>query len=380
MTQSKEFGPMIDKCIKEIAILPTGEIKYYLNLLVHSIKKQDTELTREFLDELVKFIATLKDLNSSAFVEDEKILQNLVLHYRNLHHIAQHHTFSAQIKKLILQLSAIIAGILLGVGGGLIGATVGLARGIWNLSLTSPLVGLITGFWIGAMFGFRAPKHLFKDELHRQIRFGLDGLHDCLLNLSQSHLQQHTELQARPFSYYFEREKTQICHDCFNDNEQQFQQFLKQEINYSINSFKAGFIGGEMLHGYLGHHFYIQIEINKKPYLIEFTNGPADPASIPEQNEQRSVTGEKIIEMLALHQKLKETNPCSISFILTKMKPGERDCFSYINTVLIGTSQKPTLLNRYENMNPVGQMIGFFVNKMSAFKPDIMTTNPTISI
>jgi hypothetical protein len=50
------------------------------------------------------------------------------------------------------------------------------------------------------------------------------------------------------------------------------------------------------------------------------------------------------------------------------MKPGDNDCHTLINKVLLGTNQPATKLTRYEDMNPVGNAIGFFIKKLSPFK------------
>ncbi len=100
---------------------------------------------------------------------------------------------------------------------------------------------------------------------------------------------------------------------------------------------------------------------------------PSDTSEIPAQQEIRKVKGKKIVEMMAFHRKLQETDPCTPLSVLKQMKPGDRDCFSYIDKVLIGTGQEPSKLKRYADMTPVGNMVGFFIQKLSPFDEGFFT-------
>ncbi|WP_115708056.1 hypothetical protein [Legionella sainthelensi] len=193
------------------------------------------------------------------------------------------------------------------------------------------------------------PKELFKDEFLRQIEFGLNGLYRCMENLQQTITPNHSENKS--FKHYLdkekekEKEKEKILKHCFENNIQKFEQLLEENITYEINSFKAGFIGGSSLHGYLGPHFYIVIKIEKSEFLIEFTQAPADTGEQPDQQELRTLKRRKIIEMLALHNKLQETMPCTVTvdLVLKSMKPGDNDCQTFINNVLVGQTNQPPL-------------------------------------
>jgi len=122
-----------------------------------------------------------------------------------------------------------------------------------------------------------------------------------------------------------------------------------------------------MLHGYLGHHVYIDIKIMQKEYLIEFALIPADSKETPAQSESRIVTGQKLIEMLALNRKYQETNPSTLAFALGRLKFGDRDCFSYVNKILVGSSQAQVNVTRFANMTPVGNLVGNIVEYLSPF-------------
>lgn len=71
------------------------------------------------------------------------------------------------------------------------------------------------------------------------------------------------------FSVYLSQVETEIK-QLFNDDSE-YEKFLNHKIDYEINSFLASFIGESLLHGCVGHHAYIKINIKNREYLIEFT-------------------------------------------------------------------------------------------------------------
>lgn len=353
------------QCNHLISLLPAGEIKYYLFVLVNSItKEKNNAMAEEFLKVLLKLLHNLNDLHQGDSF-NVAVFNQLSENYNKLQTIAQLNTSGAKLKIILLHIGGAIISIFTGMIGGLIGGTIGLFRGTWNLEPFKGLgVGLFTGYCIGAILGFRIPKKLFKDEFLRQIEFSLNGLNRHLDNLRQTLSNDVQEI--KPFNAYFEAEKVNIRNQFFS-SDSEFEQFLKDDSTYEINSFKAGFIGGSSLYGYLGHHLYIIIKIKGVEHLIEFTSKPADTTRTPEQQEKRTVTGEKIIEMLATYKKLQETSAYSLNYVLTRMKPGDNDCHTLINKVLISTNQPVTTLNRYQGLNNVGSMVGFFISNLSPF-------------
>lgn len=361
----------IQDCEEKIATLPPGEVKYYLFILIHSLKEKKNEMTQEFLEALLELLDNLNDLHQQTSL-DLALFSKTYENYNKLQAIAQINGYAHQFKIIVLHTGGAIAAVICGIAGGLIGGIVGLARGTWNLEPHKGLgIGLFTGYFIGAIVGFRTPKKLFKDELQRQIEFGLNGFNRGLENVRQT--LNHESENLKPFEDYFEEEKAHIRNKCFG-SEAEFEAFLDEDITYEINSFKAGFIGGASLHGYLGHHLYIVINIKESQHLIEFTQQPADTSEPPDQQEKRTVKGKKIIEMLATYKKLQETNPCNYRYISTQTKPGDNDCHTLVNKVLIGTDQPAARLSRYQGMNNVGSMIGFFINKLSPFSEDFFNT------
>jgi hypothetical protein len=362
---------LMQDCEKKISTLPAGEIKYYLFILLHSINKKNNEMTQEFLETISELLDNLNDLHQQTSL-DLALFSTIYENYNKLQTIAQLNGYGHQFKILVLHIGGAIASVICGIIGGLIGGIIGLARGTWNLEPHKGLgIGLFTGYFLGAIIGFRIPKKLFKDELLRQIEFGLNGFNRGLENVRQT--LNHESKNIKPFSDYFEEEKARVRNECFADDAE-FEAFLDEDITYEINSFKAGFIGGSSLHGYLGHHLYIVINVKESQYLIEFTQQPADTSETPDQQETRVVKGKKIIEMLAAYKKLQETSPCTYRYISTQMKPGDNDCHTLVNKVLIGTDQAAAGLSRFQGMNTVGSIIGFFINKLSPFEEDFFTT------
>lgn len=364
------YSNSINTCLNAIEELPTGEIKYYLLLLVSSIKNRNTELTRQFLKEFLVFINELKYCHNTPLDSSIFSFDSLMCHYQNLISLAQIDTLDTQIKHGMIHVGSAVSAFLVGMAGGLIGGVVGIARGIWTFSnpFKSVSIGVITGCALGAMIGFRTPKKLFKDELIRQIQFCLNGINECLNNIQQ--------LIIEPLIVYEANVKERLLRDYFNNDVKAFHAFCaREDITFEINTLKARFIS-PTLEGYLGHHAFIKIPINEqsKPFLIEFSMGPSDLERPVVQLERRTVTGKKVIEMLALHAQLQVTHVCTKEYILKKMKPGDNDCLSYVNKVLIGSNQKATVVKRLDGTeNWVGRhIIGFFVQKLSPFSQDVL--------
>lgn len=372
------YTEAINTCLETINAMPVGEIRYYLLLTVNSLKKVETELNKEMLKELTEFSRKLSKLmRPENGAEFSKCLAEINQHYQNLLKFSQTRTLSVQIGYALINLGAAITAFLTGIIGGLIGGFAGLARSAWNLSnpFSAFIVGTITGFMLGAAFGFRAPKKLFKDELTRQLKFCLDGIAECMHNIEENIVE--------PFAYYEEQVKEMLLPDYFNNDEEAYEEFKNSKnLSYEITTASAQFISkGPSLERYLGHHARISFTIgeNHKPIVIEFVperdatkEEPAPRAQT--QGEERTVSGKKLVEMLALHKQLKVTHACTTGYILTKMKPGDRDCFSYVNMILSGTGQEATTLKRFDGSeNWIGKnVVGFFIQNTSPFQPDIL--------
>ncbi|HAU1295191.1 TPA: hypothetical protein JBI36_02970 [Legionella pneumophila] len=377
MIHEKNYFLEIDFARQRVIDLPAGEFKYYLYILLESIKSQNVPSRHEFLAVLLKLLDTLhklKELKTPNFLDNQcpssQLLKELVLHFSELQRVAKTHHFTAQVMIILLHISGIISALALGVVGGLLGGILGFVNGLCEYKpVIGFLVGTFTGTVLGGLFGFRAPKKLFKNEVQRQIKFGLDGLGESLDNIKQEYsFCMFSRNKMKPFSFYLGEAESEIK-QLFNDDSE-YEEFLNHKVDYEINSFLASFIGESLLHGCVGHHAYIKITIKNREYLIEFTPQPTDTKEIPAQSEMRTVSGKKIVEMLAYHKKLQETHAPKASFILTKMKPGDNDCFSYVNKILIGTNQQGATIKRFANMGFIGSLLGMGIEALSPFKPD----------
>ncbi|HAT2046957.1 TPA: hypothetical protein JBK40_01575 [Legionella pneumophila] len=377
MIDEKNYFLEIDFARQRVIDLPAGEFKYYLYILLESIKSQNVPSRHEFLAVLLKLLDTLhklKELKTPNFLDNQcpssQLLKELVLHFSELQRVAKTHHFTAQVMIILLHISGIISALALGVVGGLLGGILGFVNGLCEYKpVIGFLVGTFTGTVLGGLFGFRAPKKLFKNEVQRQIKFGLDGLGESLDNIKQEYsFCMFSRNKMKPFSFYLGEAESEIK-QLFNDDSE-YEEFLNHKVDYEINSFLASFIGESLLHGCVGHHAYIKITIKNREYLIEFTPQPTDTKEIPAQSEMRTVSGKKIVEMRAYHKKLQETNAPTASFILTKMKPGDNDCFSYVNKILIGTNQQGATIKRFANMGFIGSLLGMGIEALSPFKPD----------
>lgn len=365
----------LQQCLDEIAKIPISEVKYYLLLALNSIKKADAHQYHDFLKELtylsIKLIRFLRSENATL---PHTLLIEINQSYQKLREFSKTNTKAVVVSYAIINLGATLLSIFTGVLGGLVGSIAGLIRSIWDLN--NPLSylkdGAITGFAFGAAIGFRAPKKIFKDELTRQLKFCIDRLEECLLDMH--------EQKVKPFTYYKTVVKTRLLKECFDNNKESYKKFLREIQTFQIATLSAQFVS-ENLEGYLGHHACIILSLpnQNKPELIEFSLGESNVISRRlTQHEERKVTGEKIIEMMAFHQQLQETQPCTYNYVLTKMKAGENDCFRYIEKILLCTGQKTTKLQRFDGSeNWIGKnIIGFFVEKLSPFKQNVFENEP----
>ncbi|HAT1596119.1 TPA: hypothetical protein JAN72_13350 [Legionella pneumophila] len=385
MIDEKNYFLEMDFARQRVIDLPAGEFKYYLYILLESIKSQNIPSRHEFLAVLLKLLDTLhklKELKTPNFLDNQcpssQLLKELVLHFSELQRVAKTHHFTAQVVIILLHIGGVLSALALGVVGGLVGGILGFVNGLCEYKpVIGFLVGTFTGTVLGGLFGFRAPKKLFKNEVQRQIKFGLDGLGESLDNIKQEYsLCMFSRNKMKPFSFYLGEVESEIK-QLFNDDSE-YEEFLNHKVDYEINSFLASFIGESLLHGCVGHHAYIKIKIKNREYLIEFTPQPTDTKELPAQSETRTVSGKKIVEMLACHKKLQETNAPTASFILTKMKPGDNDCFSYVNKILIGTNQQGATIKRFANMGFIGSLLGIGIEAFSPFKPDFFQTRNSV--
>lgn len=365
----------LQKCLDAIVKIPISEVKYYLLLALNSIKKADANQYQDFLKELIHLsIQLIRFLRPENATLPHRLLHEINQSYQKLREFSKTNTKAVVVGYAIINLGSTLLSIFTGVLGGLVGSIAGLIRSVWDLN--NPLSylkdGALTGFAFGAAIGFRAPKKLFKNELTRQLKFCIDRFEECLLDMH--------EHKVKPFSYYKKQVKTRLLKECFDNNKESYKKFLREMQTFQIAALNAQFVS-KNLEGYLGHHACIILSLpnQNKPELIEFSLGESDVITRRlTQHEERKVTGEKIVDMMAFHQQLQETQSCTYNYIFTKMKAGENDCFRYIEKILLCTGQKTTKLQRFNGSeNWIGKnIIGFFVEKLSPFKQNVFENEP----
>lgn len=368
----------LQKCLTTITEIPISEIKYYLLLTLNSIKKADANKYQDFLRELTQLSRQL-----SLFLRPKNttispiLLTEMNQSYQKLCEFSKANTTLIAVEYALLNLGSTLVSVFTGVLGGVIGSVAGLTRSIWELSNPLSYIkdGAITGFAFGAAIGFRAPKKLFKEELTRQLKFCIDRLEECLLDMQEE--------GAKPLSYYKKQVKMRLLNECFNGDKTSYKNFLQEMQTFQIATLSAQFIS-KNLEGYLGQHACIILSLpnREKPELIEFSLGESDVITRQlTQHEERTVKGKKIVEMMAFHQKLQETQACTYSYVVTKMKAGENDCLRYVEKILLCTGQKTTKLQRFNGSeNWIGKnIVGFFIKNLSPFRQDIFEDQPEIS-
>jgi hypothetical protein len=217
MKEKKEkYALSLKQCHDKITTLPAGEIKFYLFILLNSIKDKNTQMTGKFIVAFTDLLDNLNDLNHRVTFSPDTFA-TLFQNFSRLQSITQTNTSTSHLKIILLQIGSTIVSFITGVIGGTIGGIAGFVRGAWNLQPFKGLgIGIFIGYILGSMFGFRSPKKLFKDELIRQLKFGLDGLHSCLENLQHS-LKADKE-GIKPFSDYLKIETNTVRNKCFEND------------------------------------------------------------------------------------------------------------------------------------------------------------------
>lgn len=152
----------------------------------------------------------------------QMLLIEITQSYQKLRELSKTNTKAVAVGYAIINLGSTLLSVFTGVLGGLVGSIAGLIRSICDLN--NPLSylkdGALTGFAFGAAIGFRAPKKIFKNELTRQLKFCIDRLEECLLDMH--------EQKVKPFSYYKKQVKTRLLKECFDNNKEYYKNFYRK--------------------------------------------------------------------------------------------------------------------------------------------------------
>lgn len=354
--QAIEYDKSLGIFHDTIMRIPSSDLKYHLYLLLVSLTNINTEYTRAVLDKAQK----LSDYLACPLKKD-KDEAVLALYFEGLVNTAGINNNKTIIIQGIINICGAVLGFASGLLGSLIGGICGFARGVskrdslWEYLWT----GLVVGGFLGAAIGFRSPNKLLNNPLFNQIKSALNGLVNTYVRL---HARDELKLG------YEEKAYSILLKDYFYNNKIELDNYLNtSEVSYEIATFGAEFIS-QKLAGSIGHHFFIKIPIKDKFFGIELSLSPSDYIKTPVQLEKRVVTGRKVLEMIGLHLSLEKIDYLSPRYIAFKLKFGEIDCMSYINKILIGTSQESTYLSRYhESDNRAGKVVRFLVERISIY-------------
>ena len=367
MTES-EYKDKLLKFHHKIMALPATDMKYHLYLLLVSLNTDNTEYTRNILECALEFTDCMYDFFHKENMDDQLFFQIHYLYksFDDLINVAGTNTEMLITTDAIQNLGGSIVGFATGIVGGFVGGISGITRGIWNQERLWEYswTGVFVGAFLGAAIGFRSPPKLLRDPLFQQVKYALDGVSETFERMQNdkditldSYLEKAYEILLKD---YFDNDKTSL--DDYMD---------KERVEYEIGTWGAEFVS-PILAGSVGHHAFIRVPINGKYHGMEFTPSPSDFTIPPIQSEKRYISGKKILEMAAFHLCLQKTDAFTAQFFVTKLKPGERDCFSYVNKLLTGTSQDPTCLTRYHPSDKAaGHAVRFFIENLAIFPSNL---------
>lgn len=380
--QVLETRVLINDIRQNINQLPTTELSYYFALLLASIKNDPKpEKYIELLRKQKKLIEVVKNFYECPQDSKEK-LPEVTKALEDLVQASKRYTLTQRIKRALLEIVKSTFALVLGFWGAMMGATLGLMasfniadkiyRKVFNKpignydktfldSLKGPGFGIIIGFAMGSLIGYRLPNTLLEKTTDIKIDVALGGmmrLGDELKN--RKSLKQSQEKTKKYILDVFFKEIPK------EQKEHAFEKFLKEDQQFQVCSTKAGHIS-KSLKGNLGHHALIRFKINGiQDIPIEFGDRKRTPGFVDQSEKPRTISGQKLFEMLTLDRILQETHKSSIKLI-NRYEIGSNDCLTYVNKILIGTGQNPTKMQRFspENDTVIGSkivapMIGFF--------------------
>lgn len=388
--------------IDNINKLPPTELRYYLFLLVAELlNEQNKHPSHLLLNEINEFTlavdAFYRDLQLKK--DPELSLDEVKNALNKLIEKAKLNTYSWKIKKILLDISACVFALVLGI----IAASLGLVAGFfsqWNV-FKGAYLGFMSGLCIGLIIGFRTPGKLFLSSWQAKLQSSLDYIEKISLNLEQLP-EKNAQIEnpetnpyfSSSYNYYENAAKKYILDRFFDEKlfpsiekkEEAFKEFLQSEQCFEICTTQNGFLD-KSLKGNLGNHALIRYKINEiKAPAMEFGPRTRYPNWTDQKESPRTVTGQKLFEMIALDLQLQETHAATMQFIWTSFKPGDNDCFTYVNKILLGTEQQPTQVKRFPKPidtwighQVVGGLFKFFSknqeNELDVLKPFLKNEN-----
>ncbi len=361
--------------------LPATELRYYLFLLIaeiHNEKNPD------------KYILLLSDLNKltlaiDAFYRNIKSvhcyekLADITARLNTLSKNAPHTNFW-QIKKILLDVCASIGAIIVGIIASGFGLTIGFFSQC-NV-FKGAYLGFMSGLGIGSIIGFRIPGKLVLTPWEAKLQFTLESIKKVINNLEIIREKVTTKQKpannpyfSQSYNVYENTAKKYIIDTFFKDaryptvqiKENAFRAFLKSEQFFEICSTQNGFLD-RSLKGNLGNHTFIRYKINDiEAPAMEFGPRTKYPHWVDQKETARRVTGQKLFKMIAFDAQLQETHAMNLQFVFDSFRAGDNDCLTYVNKILLGTQQRPTVVKRFSEATDtwigskiVGSLFKFF--------------------
>ena len=359
---SQRISTHLQELYRNIQKIPTTECKYYLTQLCIALSSEvntnqyNQMAIAKILNQTEILIEKIKALYRPGDKEkfDHDIIDMMNTYY-NLIDDSQTCTIKIKLGQILLNLGGAIIAAVTGIIGGLIG----LLSGSFIAGLNVPkgaLSGFLAGLVFGAAIGYRVPKKIFRQNFRRNIKFCLDKLTASMQSLS-------TDLNPEDHNS-FKTYKEKILLKYFNNDHDEFNNFLNQKTKYSIYGRKTNAV--KSLEGYLGQHAKLRLKIKGQYiYIDNLKTQESDQQDPLDQEDEREATGCKILEMMLVDEQLKKKYPRH--YWIMHYKGGEHDCHSYIDAILSATGQKLSSIKRFhqEDKTISRKFLGPLFNRLS---------------
>lgn len=346
---SNSIHKEIQNTREKIKQLPLTEFSYYLTCLLACITNEENPdkylLLVKKTDTVADALLSLYSKPSKAPNERAEELELVVNCLEELISAALpdcSNEIIDSISKLIGAFCGIISGVLFGLVGAVVGSIYGVTKPLSGGWICEPTLGFLSGFVLGFLVGYSFPSKLIYQEFTHKMDFCISSLERLAKELEDK--KSHDEYKSETKKYILDTFYPNINE---SEREKAFSEFLKTNHQFQICTTTAGHIT-KRLKGFLGHHSLIRFKINGKIDLpIEFGSNIKTPNFVDQYESARTVTGNKLYEMLVLHKILKETHSTSFVDAIKIYEIGSNDCRNYIDKILIGTGQEPSRIGRF---------------------------------
>jgi hypothetical protein len=359
------------------------EANHYINRLYIELvnSNRGMDVINPVADALTRLVTNLTKLKSQEFSASNSLLQllnEIKKDYNVL--VAETNTggFFYGCKQIVLSLGGFVLGVISAVLGGVFGFIAGGINDLINLKIpTGAITGTVTGSLVGGMIGYRAPFKLQESET-RAVNYLVNRICDSLESVESSiNKNIYNDVIKQIKKDYFTDPKTNIL------NEEAFNEFIKSDKeHYDIKGTKAAFLD-EKFKGSTGHHSFIKFHINHGKAICIELGASSENETIFSQEDKRTTTGQKLVDMIVMHHILQQKHALSINnprLILWRYKAGENDCNTYVDKVLEAVGEPAGKVDRFtESDSFIGRFIGKtlrFFNPAPKLIPSSNTKQP----